>query len=564
MRATIDPSSSMDESKSLAEDVEPVAESNSKILKGRKLFLVFVGMLLSVFLIALDQTILAPALPVIASKFNSLEQLAWIASAYFLTQCALLLLYGQALTVFDRKWTFLFAIAVFELGSLICGVAPTIEALIAGRAIAGVGAAGIFVSCLSIIADVTTLEDRPKLFGSFGGVFGLSSVIGPLLGGAFTDHVSWRWCFYINLPIGAVTIAAIVFILGPQPPEPMSEEVAAYTESKFRRYTRGRWMPKRDSIAFKTATLDWIGSVLMLGIITCLLLALQWGGVDYAWSDPVIIGVFCGFAGLVLVFALYEWKLAGVTTIFPFEYFKRRTQIGAVGEAFCIFFSLIFSVYTLPILYEATRNQTATEAGLSILPLMIGIVVASGASGALISWWGRYWPFLQFGPIFIVTGSALFFADLDVDTSSAKLIGYQILFAVGVGSCLQNLIIAVQADVKEEREIPQATALVTFSQLVGGTIGISVAQTIFNNELAKLIPRYAPEAPFEIVSRSVEAIYNTAILPESMRPGVIQAYVEAISTTFAPGLAVGAAAMVFAVLIRNLSIKGKTMAAGGA
>lgn len=148
----------------------------------------------------------------------------------------------------------------------------------------------------------------------------------------------------------------------------------------------------------------------------------------------------------MLVFALYEWKLAGVTTIFPFEYFKRRTQIGAVGEAFCIFFSLIFSVYTLPILYEATRNQTATEAGLSILraftlpvtepsctltrrpraALMIGIVVASGASGALISWWGRYWPFLQFGPIFIVTGSALFFADLDVDTSSAKLIGYQV------------------------------------------------------------------------------------------------------------------------------------------
>jgi len=156
-------------------------------------------MLLSVLLIALDQTILAPALPVIASKFSALDNIAWIASAYFLTQSAVMLLYGQALTVFDRKWSYITAIALFEIGSLLCAVAPSVDVLILGRAVAGCGAGGIFVAVLSIIAEIAPIERRPALMGSFGGVFGLSSVIGPLLGGAFTDHVSWRWCFYINL-----------------------------------------------------------------------------------------------------------------------------------------------------------------------------------------------------------------------------------------------------------------------------------------------------------------------------------------------------------------------------
>ncbi|GJN91916.1 hypothetical protein Rhopal_004941-T1 [Rhodotorula paludigena] len=527
----------------------PAAEVDSKILTGTKLVLVFVGMLLSVLLVALDQTILAPALPVIASKFEALDQIAWIASAYFLTQTAFLLLYGQILTLFDRKLTFLAAILLFELGSLVCAVAKSVEVLIFGRAFAGVGAAGIFVSVLSIIADVTRLEDRPKLFGLFGAVFGLSSVVGPLLGGAFTDHVSWRWCFYINLPFGAITVAAIVFILGPQPPPPMDEAVAEWTERKIARYTFGRWTPPRSSIFFRIFALDYIGTVLMLGLITCLVLALQWGGEKYAWSDGPVVACLTVFAVLIPILVAFEWKLAGPSRILPLGYFKDRTQVGATLAAFFTMFTLLVSTYYLP-----------TFSGIDILAFMLAVVFASGFAGGIISKFGRYWPFLFGGPAISMIGSGLLYT-IDENTPMSKLIGYQILLGVGVGLVLQNTIIAVQADCADPTQIPQKTGLVTFGQLIGGTVGIAIASSIFGTRLSSALREFAPEAPFELVRQSVQAIPT---LPEDLQPGVIHAYVLALKDVFIIGVAAGGCTSLSALLIRNLSVKGKDIMGGGA
>ncbi|GAA5856891.1 hypothetical protein JCM9279_007592 [Rhodotorula babjevae] len=535
-------------------------ERDDKYLKGSKLALVFTGMLLSVFLIALDQTILAPAIPVIASKFDALDQIGWIVSAYFLTQTAFLLLYGQILTLADRKWTYLAAIVIFELGSLICAVAHSVEVLIFGRAFAGVGAAGIFVSVLSIIAEVTRLEDRPKLLGLFGAVFGVSSVVGPLLGGAFTDHVSWRWCFYINLPVGAITVAAIVFILGPQPPPPMREDVALWTERKFARWTAGRWSPSRSSLAFRTFALDWIGTILMLGIITCLVLALQWGGVKYAWSAGPVVACFVVFAVLIPTFIGFEWKLAGPSRIMPLEYFHGRTQVGATLAAFFTMFVLLVATYYLPTFFQATRFHSATKSGIDILPFMLSVVFASGAAGGLISWTGYYWPFLVLGPVFSCIGSGLLYT-VDEHSSMAKLIGYQILVGVGVGCVLQNTLIAVQADCKDESEVPQRTAIVTFGQLVGGTIGIAIGTSIFGTRLGSALREFAPDAPFQLVRNSVEAIPT---LPVELQPGVVHAYALALRDVFIIGVAAGGCTSLCALMIRNLNIKGRDLMGGGA
>ncbi|GAA5917435.1 hypothetical protein JCM6882_008662 [Rhodosporidiobolus microsporus] len=534
-------------------------EAESRILTGKKLALVFTGMLLSIFLVALDQTILAPALPVIASKFNALDQIAWIASAYFLTQCAFLLLYGQILTLFDRKWTFLFAILLFELGSLVCAVAKNVDILIFGRAFAGCGAAGIFTACLSIIADVTRLEDRPALMGLFGGVFAISSVVGPLLGGVFTDHVSWRWCFYINLPIGALTVIAIIFILGPQPAPPMREGVAAYTENKFRRWTFGRWCPPRTSLWFRLFALDYLGTVLMLATITCLLLPLQWGGEKYAWSSGTIGGLFGAFAALFVIMVVFEWKFAGPSRLLPLDYFKDRTQVGACLIAFFVMLLLLVGTYYLPIFYEATRGTTATKAGISILPFMLGIVFSAAISGGVISYTGYYWPWMIGPPALSAVGSGLLFT-VSQDESSARLIGYQIVLAIGIGCAMQNTIIAVQADCDDPAKIPQKTALVTFTQLVGGTIGISIASSLFNTRLSSALKEFAPDAPYDLVRLSVQAIPT---LDAAMQVGVKHAYVEALHRVFIMGVPTGALVMISALLIRNINIKGKDMMGGG-
>ncbi|KAK4046657.1 hypothetical protein OIV83_005940 [Microbotryomycetes sp. JL201] len=555
---------------SSAEDDKPKNEQGTdndgeqagdkQYLTGTKLALVFVSMLSAVWLIALDQTILAPALGIISSQFNALSQLAWIASAYFLTQCAFLLFYGQILTLFDRKWTYLVAITLFEVGSVICAAAPNVNILIFGRAFAGVGAAGIFVAVLAIIADVTKLEDRPKLLGLFGAVFAVSSVVGPLLGGVFCDHVSWRFCFWINPMFYPPTMLGAIFFLGPQPAPEMQKEVIEYTERKIRRWTLNRLTLRPGSFLFKVFALDWIGLVIMLATITCLLLPLQWGGNEYAWSDGPVVGTFAAFAVLVVLIVIWEWKFTGPTSILPLRLFNDRTQIGASLEAFFLMFVMLVGTYFLPLFYEAVHEVSATNAGLQILPFMLGIVFSSGIGGGIVSYWGYYWPLLVCAPSLMCVGGGLLYT-VKADTSLVKLGVFQAVLAVGLGFVMQNTLIAVQADCKSEKDIPQKTGLVTFSQLVGGTIGIAIGNTIFGNKLGSALRVYAPDAPYQLVRQSVESIKT---LSPELKPGVIRAYVEALNNVFIIAIAAGAAAILSALPIRNLSVKGKQMAPGGA
>ncbi|KAG8958973.1 hypothetical protein FRC00_002080 [Tulasnella sp. 408] len=546
-----------DPEKAVAPAVPEVDES--KLVGGYKLALIFIGMMLScvylslpflilaiaesiknaahsALLVALDQTIVATAIPRIASEFNALDEVTWIASAYFLTQCGLCLTYGKLLSAVTTKWVYLFAVIIFEVGSAICGAAPNVEALIVGRAIAGLGAAGIFTSCLAILAVVTRLETRPVLFGLFGGVFAFSNVVGPLLGGAFTDHVSWRWCFYINLPLGAVTIATILLFIKPKH---STVEPAGFKETLRR-----------------IAAVDWIGSILSIGMITSILLPLQWGGVSKAWTDKTVIACFCVFAVLLLAFIGWEWYVGDEKAVMPLSMWANRTQVGCCLEVLC-------AVYYLPLYYQSAQQHTATRSGIDILAFMCCIIFGAALSGAVIHVTGRPLPWLIFPPPLAAISCGLVFWKLQHNPSTGFLLGMQFLLGLGCGCALQNCIIAVQAEYVHKPEmVPQATALVNFTQFFGGTLGIAIAGTIFGNKLGSFVPMYAPGLSPEAITAVKQSVEMIKHLPPEVQAGVITAYSKALGYVFIIGIPSGVLASLAGCLVRNFNIKNMALQPG--
>ncbi|KAJ7160168.1 ABC transporter [Mycena filopes] len=506
----------------------------STILTGAKLAVVFSCMLMAVLLIALDQTILATALPRIASDFDSFSLQGWISSSFVLAQCVFLLFYGQMLCIFPAKWVMVSAIAMFELGSLVCALAQNVGQLIAGRTISGVGAAGIFVALIQIISQVTRLEDRPRLFGLFGAVFGLSSVIGPLIGGGLTDHVSWRWCFWLNLPLGGVSVAGVLLLLKASPPLGSDPN------------KRGL----RD-VCNQILHLDFVGATLVAGAVTTLVLALQWGGNTKAWGDKAVIICFV-FAALLTV-AFISWEIhLGETAMVPTSIFKSRSIYALLIFAFLTRFSQLILSYYIPIFYQAVRGHSATKSGIDLLPFMLGTVITIVSAGQLVGQWGYYWPFLVGSPVFLAIGSGLLYT-LSTTTTASALVGFQILAGVGLGLGMQNSLIAIQVEFRTlPKLLGQATSMASFAQFLGGTLGLSVAEPILASQLTKNLLKYAPEAPVAIVKESPTAIWSK--LPKEMIPGVVRSYTEALKIVFLVGVPVAGLGLIAATMIENLRI----------
>ncbi|CAK9781215.1 unnamed protein product [Cutaneotrichosporon oleaginosum] len=497
------------------------------VLTGARLALVFSALLLCTFMFSLDQSIVATAIPRIVSDFNSFAAVAWLITAYFLTQCGFILLVGQLLTVIKAKWVLLGAVFFFELGSLLCALANGMTFLIVARAIQGIGAAGLFVAIMATIAVVTTVEKRSAFMAGFGFAFVVSSVIGPLLGGIFTEQLSWRWCFWINLPIGGVATLLVIFLLPARPPERTHE------------FHRTGWAG--------FVRMDWVGCGLSLTMVTCLLIALQWGGNDYPWGNWRIILLFTLSAVLTISFFAWEHWL-GERALIPPGILRNRTVVAASGTSWMIMMGLLGGTYQLPLYYQASKLHSAQKSGIDIIPFMVVVCVGIFISSGFVTKFGYYYPFFFIGPPIAAVGFGMLFTVTET-TSNKFLIGWQVLSGLGIGLTFQNIILSVQAEyARKPALLPQATGVLSFFQLTGAAVGVGIINTVQSIYLNEYLRKYAPLAPFQIVRQSTTVI---PMLPGILRPGVIKAYTLAISKSYLPMIVAMALALFFGSFIRS-------------
>jgi len=477
-------------------------------LSPRRVRLVFLGLMLAMLLAALEQMIVATALPKIVGELHGLDRMSWAITAYLLTATIGLPVYGKLGDLLGRKGVFQFAIVVFVIGAALAGRAQSMDQLIAFRAVQGVGAGGLMIGVQAIIADIVPPRQRGRFMGLIGAAFGLASVAGPLLGGYFTDQHSWRWCFYFNVPFGLLTLAVVTVVL--KLPKPQ-------VKPRF----------------------DILGTLLLAAASTCLVLLTSWGGTEYAWGSGVILGLGAGAVAATVLFLVAEHFAA--EPLIPLRLFRDSVfnVTGLVGLVIGV--ALFGAASYLPTFLQMVDGASATESGLLMLPMMGGIVGASIVSGQLISHTGRYKIYPVLGSAVSVVGMWLL-SRLEVDTPRLHYSLWMAVLGAGIGMVMPVLILAVQNSVPPA-DLGTATSANNYFRQIGGSVGAAIFGTLFADRLADALAERLPARagarlpdPESITPQLVHA------LPAPLRDDYIRAYADAMPRIFlylVPVLALG-------------------------
>ncbi|WP_435970352.1 DHA2 family efflux MFS transporter permease subunit [Streptomyces sp. Qhu_M48] len=468
--------------------------------------LVAIGaLLLGMLLAALDQTIVSTALPTIVSELGGMEHLSWVVTAYMLASTAATPLWGKLGDQYGRKKLFQAAIVIFLVGSALCGIAQNMPQLIAFRAVQGLGGGGLMVLSMAIVGDLVSPRERGKYQGLFGAVFGATSVLGPLLGGLFTEHLSWRWVFYINLPIGIVALFVIAAVLH---------------------------IPVRST----RHTIDYLGTFLIASVATCLVLVASLGGTTWAWGSAQIIGL--AVLGAVLLVWFVQVERRAVEPVLPLKLFRIRTFTLVSVISFVVGFAMFGAMTYLPTFLQVVQGVTPTMSGVHMLPMVLGLLITSTVSGQIVSRTGRWKVFPILGTALTALG-LLLLNELTETSTTWEMSFYFFVFGAGLGLVMQVLVLVVQNAVSYE-DLGVATSGATFFRSIGASFGVAVFGTIFTTRLThKLDDVFASATasglavPPGVGPEQVAADPRTvAELPADLRPSVLHAYATSITDVF--------------------------------